>query len=317
MTALEVALGGTTVILAIVVLVLALRDRGEATLDDDAVRHSVSTAISDLDLDGRAAQIETHAREMKAVHDNVEQLLQTPQHRGSFGEHQLETILADQLPPDVYGTQETVIDGKRPDAYVETADGIVAIDAKFPLEAFERAVSTDDPEERARHEQEFARRVDDQLDTIATEYVRPDAGTTNFAFAFVPSERVYYHLVTEEYDLLSKYVDRGVQVVSPLTLGQKLELIKAGVHAQRLSEQATAVQARLEGLDQRFEAFADEWETARRHLSNANDRAADADEAFDRLRAEFERIGEVSPTSEEQLVDGSTGNEDGNSERSS
>jgi len=88
----------------------------------------------------------------------------------------------------MFGTQEAVVGNKRPDAHVETADGLVAIDAKFPLEAYERAVNADDPEVRARHEQEFARRVEDQTDKIATAYVRPDEGTAEFAFAFIPSE---------------------------------------------------------------------------------------------------------------------------------
>jgi len=94
--------------------------------------------------------------------------------------------------------------------------------------------------------------------------------------------------------MLREYTSRGVQVVSPLTLGQKLELVKAGVHAQRLSEEALAVQDQLQRLGQRFEAFADDWDTCVRHLSNAKDRADDADDAFERLRSEFDRIDSLS-----------------------
>lgn len=310
MTTLEVALGGATVVLALVVLVLAVRDGsgGGTQIDEATLRSSVGDAIAGLGLDGTAAQIENHASEMKQFHRDVEQLLRTPQHRGSFGEQQLETILADQLPPDMYATQEAVIGNKRPDAHIETADGVVAIDAKFPLEAYERAVHADDPDERARHEREFAHRVGEQLEKIATAYVRPDEGTAEFAFAFIPSETVYYHLVTEEYDLLREYTSRGVQVVSPLTLGQKLELVKAGVHAQRLSEEALAVHDQLQRLGQRFEAFADDWDTCLTHLSNAKDRADDADAAFERLRSEFDRIDSLSveddPTTRGQLSRG-------------
>jgi len=94
--------------------------------------------------------------------------------------------------------------------------------------------------------------------------------------------------------MLREYTSRGVQVVSPLTLGQKLELVKAGVHAQRLSEEALAVQERLQRLGQRFDEFADDWDTCVRHLSNAKDRADDADAAFERLRSEFDRIDSLS-----------------------
>jgi len=94
--------------------------------------------------------------------------------------------------------------------------------------------------------------------------------------------------------MLREYTSQGVQVVSPLTLGQKLELVKAGVHAQRLSEEALAVQERLQRLGQRFDEFADDWDTCVRHLSNAKDRADDADAAFERLRSEFDRIDSLS-----------------------
>ena len=301
MTTLELVLGATTLVLGMIVLVLLATDRGEdaaeAELDDDALRASVGDALRDLDLDRKATQIENHATEMRKLHANVEQLhtdveslLTTPHQRGGFGEYQLETILADQLPPDMYGTQEAVVGNKRPDAHVETSAGTVAIDAKFPLEAYERAIDADDETERTRHEREFARRVEAELEKIATEYVRPDEGTAPFALAFIPSEAVYYHLLTEEYDLLSEYGDRGVQVVSPLTLGQKLQLVKAGVHAQRLTDRAEAVQSQLATLANRFDGVADDWDTAMRHLRNALDRAEDADRAFDRLRSEFQRI---------------------------
>ena len=300
MTTLELVLGASTVLLAMIVLVLVATDDddpSDAELDDDTLRASVGDALRDLDLDRNAALIENHATEMRTLHDNVEQLhtdleqlLTNPQQRGSFGEYQLETILADQLPPDMYGTQEAVVANLRPDAHVETSAGTVAIDAKLPLEAYERAVDAEDPAEQRRQETAFARRVEEQLEKIATAYVRPDEGTAPFALAFIPSEAVYYHLLTEEYDLLTEYGDRGVQVVSPLTLGQKLQLVKAGVHAQRLTDRAEAVQSQLDTLSNRFDGVADDWDTCMRHLRNALDRAEDADRAFDRLRTEFQRV---------------------------
>jgi len=86
MTTLEVALGAATVVLALSVLVLAVRDGGggsPAQLDEAQLQSSVGNAIAGLGLDGTAAQIETHAREMKQFHSDVEQMLRTPQHRGA------------------------------------------------------------------------------------------------------------------------------------------------------------------------------------------------------------------------------------------
>ena len=309
MATVDLVLAAAVLLLGGAVLLLLLRDRGDdGGVDEATLRASMGEAISELGLDGTASQIELHAREMKGFHADVEKMLRTPQARGGFGEVQLETILADGLPEDMYGVREAAVGNLRPDAHVRTPEGVVCIDSKFPLEAFERYVDAEDDDERARHARTFANAVEDQLEKIRADYVRPEAGTTDFAFAFIPSERVYYHLVTEEYDLLREYAGRGVQVVSPLTLTQKLDLVRAGVHAKRLSEQAEAVQGRLQRLGRRFGEFQDDWSTFMTHVGNAKKKADDADAKFGRLREEFEGIEGLSEASEGP-VDDRTGDE--------
>ena len=313
MATLDLVLAAAVLVLGGALLLLLLRQGGDDDddgIDETALRSSMSEAISELGLDGTASQIELHAREMKSFHADVERMLRTPQARGGFGEVQLEVILGDQLPEDMYGVREAVVGSKVPDAHVRTPEGTICIDSKFPLEAFERHLDADDEDEAARHAREFARAVESQLEKIRADYVRPEDGTAEFAFAFIPSERVYYHLVTEEYDMLSEYATDGVQVVSPLTLTQKLELVRAGVHARKLSEQAEAVQERLRRLGRRFEAFEDDWSTLARHVENAKNKAEDVDAEFGRLRSEFDRIDGLSaeePASGGRAVEGDGG----------
>jgi len=194
-----------------------------------------------MGLERSVGQLETHAADMREFHGDITRMLRTPQERGEFGEQQLDVILNEHLPPSMYGLREEVVDGRTPDAHIESSAGLIPIDSKFPLENYERYVQADDADERTSYRRAFAKDVERQLETIADNYVRPSEGTTEFAFAFIPSESVYYHLVREEYDLLRGYTKQGVQVVSPLTLGHKLELIKADVQARQLSERAEAV----------------------------------------------------------------------------
>ena len=306
MPTLDVVLAAAVVLLAIAVLVLLFvvpGDSQQQQLHPDHLRAQFGDALRELELDSTAGQIESHAREMRTIHGDIEQMLRTPQHRGGFGEEQLEVILEDQLPPDMYGVRKAVVGNKTPDAYIETAEGKVCIDSKFPLDQYETYLDADPGSDAAaRAKREFRNAVEGQLDKIRADYVRPEKGTAAFAFAFIPSESVYYHLVTEEYGLLREYSKDGVQVVSPLTFGHKLELIKAGVHARRLSRQAEQVQSRLQQLKRRFTTFADEWDTFMRHITNAKNRADDADAEFDRLRSEFDRIEDLAPDDREPDV---------------
>jgi DNA recombination protein RmuC len=265
-----------------------LRNAGE--VDADTLSAALSRTWRAEGFDRALSDVERHAEQLESLHTDIAGMLRSPQARGEFGEVQLETLLSDHLPPDMYGIREQVVDGKTPDAHIRSTAGTICIDAKFPLDAYERAVQADSDDDRERHHRQFASAVERQLEKIAADYVRPDAGTADFAFAFVPSEAVYYHLVTHEYDLLRSFTKRGVQVVSPLTFGGKLELIKADVQAKRLSEQASTIRERLQRLGQRFETLDDEWDTLRRHVRNAAGKADDVERSYDALREEFERI---------------------------
>lgn len=294
------------VILVVVVGIFAIvyRIRSDLRRDDDIDSAQLSSAISEtwrkMGLDQTVGQLETHANEMRRFHGDISAMLRNPRERGEFGEQQLDVLLSDHLPPEMYGIRAQVVDGKTPDAHIKSSSGLICIDAKFPLDNYEKYLDADTEAEQAQFKRAFRNDVESQLEKIATDYVRPSAGTTDFAFAFIPSESVYYHLISEEYDLLRGYTKEGVQAVSPLTFGHKLELIKADVQAQKLSEQAAEIHGRLEQLGVRFEEVETEWETLHRHISNAKNKADDVGRKYDALRAEFDRIEEPERTFDEE-----------------
>src|SRR5277367_440687 len=99
-------------------------------------------------LDGTAAQMLARANDLA----RLEQALRPPKARGGFGELLLENLLRDRLPPDAYELQYTFPTGERVDAVVRTADRLLPVDAKFPLDNFERVVSAESDAERQLHE---------------------------------------------------------------------------------------------------------------------------------------------------------------------
>lgn len=286
-TALLVAVAAGVALVALLLL-LVLRRVGRT--DREALGDAFGEALREAGFDDRVALIQDRADRIAALHEDIESMLAHPQQRGSFGEQQLEAILEEHVPPDMVAIREQLPSGGTPDAAVEAPMGRICIDAKFPLDNYRAAVEADGDGERAEHLEAFRSDAADRLREVAERYVRPEEGTAAFAFAYVPSERVYHHLATEEHDLLREYVHEGVQVVSPLTLGHKLELIRADVRAQQLSEQAEAIRDDLAALDDGFASLGDELETLLRHTRNANAKARDVDDAFTSLRSEFVRI---------------------------
>jgi len=94
--------------------------------------------------------------------------------------------------------------------------------------------------------------------------------------------------------LLLHYSRAGVQVVSPLTLSSKIELIRAGIQAKKLSEKAEEVKNDLIKISRGFAEIDDRWRLLyETHLKNTVDRAADLDKSYKRLRDEFDRISKI------------------------
>jgi DNA recombination protein RmuC len=281
------------VILLVVLIFLVLRSKGVQPKD---IETAISSTWTKLGLDKTIGAVETHAKDIRDSYRSFEQMLRVPTERASFGELSLETILLDQLPPDMYGIRKVVFDGKCPDAHVRSTVGIICIDSKFPLDNYRNMLEAEDPAEREGFKKRFLKEdVQGHLSKIAIDYVCPEKGSAEFAFAYIASEAVYYFLVNEAFDMLRDYTKRGVQVVSPLTLSHKVELIKAGVHAKKLSEDAEKVRKVLLSLSQRFEAIDENWRVFyTTHLRNAVNKADDLDLAYKKLREEFDRVSKMS-----------------------
>lgn len=278
------------IIMLAVLIWLQLRQPG---VRSEELENQILKAWQASGLGEKIGQIAELASQIKTASTDLEAMLRVPQQRGAIGEIALEQILSDQLPPDMFGVRQRVSWGKIPDAYIESTAGIICVDSKFPLEKFV-AMNNAEGAERERLKKEFLKDVEKHLDKIAADYVKPQEGSAEFAFAFIPSEAVYYFLISEGYEMLRDFARRGVQVVSPLTLSHKIEIIKTGVHAMRLSEQANQVRDALIKLGERFEAHRQKWDTLySNHLKNLVNKADEVNQEYEKLREEFRRISRL------------------------
>lgn len=281
------------VIILLLVLIYLTSEKGRIKPQD--IQLAITSIWKESGLDEQVGRLTTCAEDIRREYRSLETMLRVPVERTSLGEIALESILSDQLPSDMFGIRERMQDGAVPDAHIKSTVGAICIDSKFPLDNYLRMMEAEDAGEKERFKRQFLRDVRGHLDKVASSYVCPAAGSAEFAFAFIPSESVYYFLVTEAYDMLRAYTSRGVQVVSPLTLSHKVELIKAGVHARRLSEQAAQVQVDIIRLGQRFSEIDSAWRVLyETHLRNAWMKAADLDKAYQKLKEEFARIAQLS-----------------------
>ena len=159
----------------------------------------------------------------------LEQALRPPKARGGFGELLLENLLRDRLPPDAYELQYTFESGERVDVVIRAGGMLLPVDAKFPLDNFERMAATEGDEQKL-HEKAFARDVKGHIDAIASKYIRPDLGTFDLAFMYLPAEAIHYELVSGKTGALLAYAhERRVFPVSATTFSAYLQMIVLGL----------------------------------------------------------------------------------------
>src|SRR5919108_540854 len=169
-------------------------------------------------------------------------------------------------------------------------DRLVPIDAKFPLDNFERLVESQEENERELYEKAFARDVKGHVDAIAAKYVRPDEGTYDFAFMYLPSEAIYYELVCGRTGALLRYAhEKRVLPVSPTTFTAYLQVIVLGLKGLQIEQHAQEVMAYCAQLQRDFGRFKEDFELVGTHLGRAASKFGDAEKRLDKFGTRLER----------------------------
>src|SRR3954454_13756036 len=238
---------------------------------------------------GRAnEEILARANDLK----RLEHALRPPKARGGFGELLLENLLRDRLPPTAYALQYGFSSGERVDAVIKV-DRIVPIDSKSPFDNFERMVSAENDIERQQHEKLFARDVKGHIDSISAKYIRPDEGTYDFAFMYLPSEAIYYELACGKTGALLTYAhDKRVLPVSPTTLTAYLQVIVLGLKGLQIEQHAHEVMAYCAQLQKDFGRFKDDFELVGKHLGNAQNKFLDSEKRLGRFESKLEQAAD-------------------------
>src|SRR4030042_2704805 len=106
---------------------------------------------------------------------SLQDILSPPKLRGGFGEMLLERLLAQILPQANYEFQHRFRSGEAVDAVIRLGPSLVPVDAKFPMESFNRVLAAASDDERTKLRRGFVRAVRGHVDNVA-KYIRPDEG---------------------------------------------------------------------------------------------------------------------------------------------
>ena len=235
-------------------------------------------------------EVQQAGKQMSQTAQTLEGILGGAKSRGSLGEVTLERLLEDSLPSAQYAMQYRFSSGEAADAVIKLRDNkLMAIDSKFPLDAYRRISTEGDEARRA-----FVTAVKGHADAITKKYIVPDEGTLDVALMFVPSESVYYELLMTQDgkgQSLDAYCrDKQVIAVSPNTLYAHLHVIAMGLRGMQMEENTKQLVESLLGMEKQLGKFADKFGTLGTHLRNAQQSYSDSDKLFEKARSTLENM---------------------------
>ena len=242
---------------------------------------------------------------IKQVYGKLQEVLRVPKARGSFGEFMLADVLQQMIPQDRFQLQYAFRNGARVDAAIFVGDHLVPIDAKFPLENFQRLLVVQTAEERKKVQKEFVRDVKRHVDAISERYISPEEGTFDFALMYIPAENVYYEVIASQDEVesspLSTYaLARNVIPVSPNSFYAYLQVILLGLRGLRMDHAAREIAESLTKMQSDFKRVLEEFSILGSHLNHAKGAYEKVQRGVDQFQVKLASVDQIKLPIEEK-----------------
>ena len=232
---------------------------------------------------------------------DLQEFLRSPKLRGQIGESILKDLLGQSLPKQNFFIQYAFKSGEIVDAAIKLEQGIIPIDAKFPMENFRKMAKSEDEKEREAIRKVFVSDVKRHIDAISSKYIRPQEGTLDFALMYIPSEPVYYEILTNSPELDEYAFKKRVRPVSPNTLYAYLRAIIMSLEGAKIEHQAGQILAALREIGDETEKFGSSLSVLTKHIKNAAATSDDVNTRFTRLSTKINTVKSLEDKSAKTL----------------
>jgi DNA recombination protein RmuC len=253
-----------------------------------------STAETLTKLHERLAVIDAAQAKLNGITQEVvslREILSNKQARGAFGQARMEAIVRDGLPANAYDFQFTLSNKTRPDCVIRLPGDSrpMAVDAKFPLEAFSLLKDARSDEARRAAQARVRADVGKHVKDIAERYLLPGE-TQETAMMFVPSDSVYSDLVEHFDDVVQKAHRARIVIVSPSLLMMAIQVMRSVMRDAAMREQAHLIQAEVGKLLDDVRRLGERAAKLETHFRQAQDDLAGLRTSVDKIEKRGERI---------------------------
>lgn len=301
--------------------VQSLSDSLRKTVDDRMSRTqaSMQTQLKESskivsDVSQRLTRLDETNKRVVSVADELKTLqnvLSNPKQRGVFGEFYLSSVLDNVLAPNQWQTQYKFKNGDIVDAVIFLdKKRILPVDSKFSLENYNRYIQAEDKTQKDRYLLTVKRDLKGRIDETA-KYIRPNEGTMEFAFMFIPSESLYYDLLINNVgeggssrDLIEyAFRDKHVIITSPTSFMAYLETVVQGLRSLQIEEQAKEIQKRVMLLGRHIDRYDEYINKLGNSLSTTVNHYNNAYKEFAKIDKDVVKITDKSSSIDPVMID--------------
>jgi len=295
-----------------------LKGMGELTKSTDERLKDISGQVEKRLSDGfekttqtfndvlkRLALIDDAQKKITELSSNVvslQQVLADKRSRGAFGEIQLNALVRNVLPEANFSIQHKLSNDKIADCILFLPDptGHVAIDAKFPLEAYQKMTDFETSDaDRSTASRQFKQDIKKHIKDIKEKYII-EGETANGAMMFIPAEAVFAEIHGHFPDLVELAHKEKVWMVSPTTMMAILTTASAVIKDEATRKQVHIIQEHLGYLSEDFGRFKTRMDNLSKHIGQVSKDVDQINTSAQKITSRFRKIEKVDLPEEDQ-----------------
>ena len=206
----------------------------------------------------------------------------------------METIVGDGLPQGGYAFQHTLTNNSRPDCvvFMPNAAPPLVIDAKFPLESWQKLGAAQNEAEHHIAALGFRQDMQVHIRAISEKYLIPGE-TQDTAFLFVPSESIFADIHEHFEDVVQRAAKVRVVIVSPSLLMLSIQVVQALLRDVRVREEARRIQIEVRELVGDVGRLKDRVVALQKHFGQANNDIGDILTSTSKIMRRGQKIDEL------------------------
>jgi len=262
----------------------------------------IKEVTSELEkIKGTNKQVLNFANQMKTL----EKILGNQKQRGILGEIQLENLLSNVLPPELFKMQYKFNNGETVDAVVKIGNYIIPIDAKFSLDNYNKMIESNNKSEISELEKLFKEDIKKRIDETS-KYIKPTEKTTEYSYMFIPADGLYQDLLNSRVgtlqinskDLVSYAYSKKVMIVSPMSLFPMLQITVKALHNMKVEKSIEDVLKNIEKLSNHLNKYKDSHDSLGKTINTVVNHYNKSSKEFKKIDKDITKISSGKNTIE-------------------